>query len=98
MKRQPCYYVYIMTNKWNRVLYTGMTNDLARRVYEHQSGDHNGFTRRYHLKKLVYYEEYATPQEAIHREKQIKKGSRKRKLELISAMNPHWVDLNNMFD
>ncbi len=87
------YFVYIMTNKNNSVLYTGVTNDLARRVYEHKEKKLAGFTKRYNISKLVYYEVFNDPYYAIAREKQIKAGSRKKKLELIESMNPMWKDL-----
>jgi len=90
MKR---YYVYIMANKRNTVLYTGVTNDLFRRVYEHKNGLGGGFTSRYRVTKLVYYEERTDIRQAIEREKQIKAGSRQKKLALINAMNPEWQDL-----
>jgi len=86
-------YVYIMTNAYNRVLYMGVTSDLARRVYEHKQGLSGGFTSRYNVKKLVYYEMLADAYSAISREKQIKAGSRKAKLDLIQRMNPEWRDL-----
>ena len=82
-----------MTNKHNRVLYTGVTNDLRRRAYEHRSGHGGGFTSRYSVTKLVYYEACADPQSAIAREKQLKAGTRQRKLDLIEGMNPEWRDL-----
>jgi len=87
------YYVYILTNKNNSVLYTGVTNNLSRRVYEHKEKLHNGFTKRYNITKLVYYEVFEEPYYAIAREKQIKAGSRKKKLALIDGMNPSWKDL-----
>jgi len=87
------YFVYILTNPGNTVLYTGVTNDLKRRVYEHRNKVVPGFTAKYNVKKLVYYEVYDDPQYAITREKQIKSGSRKKKLDLISSFNPDWRDL-----
>jgi len=87
------YYVYIMTNKYNRVLYTGMTNDLKRRAYEHRTGRGGGFTSRYSATKLVYYEVTGDASAAITREKQIKAGSRQKKLDLVEGMNPEWADL-----
>ncbi len=87
------YFVYIMTNKHNRVLYTGVTNDLRRRAYEHRTGRGGGFTSRYNATKLVYYEVCEDPRSAIAREKQIKAGSRQKKLDLIEGMNPEWEDL-----
>jgi putative endonuclease len=91
MTRQ--YYVYIMTNKHNTVLYTGVTNDLARRAHEHRSGRVGGFTSRYNVHKLVYYEVTDSAEAAIAREKQIKAGSRRKKVELVEGMNPEWLDL-----
>ena len=87
------YYVYIMSNLHNTTLYTGITNDLERRVQEHQIYDPKSFTSRYRCHKLVYYEEYSSSMEAICREKQIKSWSRKRKDELIDSKNPDRVDL-----
>ena len=87
------YYVYIMTNKYNTVLYTGVTNDLKRRVYEHKSGSGGGFTSKYNITKLVYYEACNDAYSAIAREKQIKGGSRQKKIDLINAMNGQWKDL-----
>ena len=91
MDRQ--YYVYIMTNKHNTVLYTGVTNNLQRRVYEHRQKWIKGFTTRYNAKKLVYYEVFGDPENAIAREKQIKAGSRGKKIELIENFNKQWIDL-----
>ena len=87
------YYVYIMTNKHNTVLYTGVTNDLRRRAYEHRTGRGGGFTSRYNVNKLVYYEIGHDARSAIAREKQIKAGSRQKKLDLVNGMNPEWKDL-----
>jgi putative endonuclease len=81
------YYVYIMKNKHNTVLYTGITNDLKRRVYEHKNKLVDGFTKKYNVSNLVYYEVFYDPENAILREKQIKAGSRKKKIELIKSMN-----------
>ena len=86
-------YVYILTNHWNRVLYTGVTSDLKRRVYEHKHRLKEGFTKRYNVDRLVYYEQFAEITDAIYREKQIKGGSRKKKVDLIRSMNPGWKDL-----
>ncbi len=88
------YYVYIMTNKANRILYTGVTNNLARRTQEHNEGNRPGFTAKYNVKKLVYFERYGEVQDAIAREKQIKGGSRKKKMALIDTQNPTWQDLS----
>jgi putative endonuclease len=87
------YYVYIMTNKRNTVLYTGVTNNLWKRSYEHKEKLTEGFTQRYRVTKLVYYEVFDDIESAILREKQIKGGSRKRKIELIKNMNEEWRDL-----
>ena len=87
------YYVYILTNKPTGVLYTGMTNDLKRRVYEHKARLVAGFAERYNADKLVYYEVWGDAYSAISREKQIKAGPRRRKIELIEAGNPEWNDL-----
>ena len=87
------YYVYILTNQSNRVLYTGVTNNLIRRLEEHLQGHGTGFTSKYRCKKLVYYEMTCSIESAIHREKQIKKGSRKRKIALVESMNSGWEDL-----
>lgn len=91
MDRQ--YYVYILTNKNNTVLYTGVTNDLIRRTYEHKSKLVGGFTKKYKITKLVYYECCTDPKSAISREKQLKGGSRSKKTQLISSLNPQWHDL-----
>ena len=86
-------YVYILTNKSNRVLYTGVTNNLKRRVYEHKTKRNKGFTYRYNVDRLVYFEYFTSIRVAIAREKQIKAGSRRKKLELINRLNPDWRDL-----
>jgi len=90
------YYVYIMANKNNTVLYTGVTNELKRRVYEHKHRMCKGFTKKYNIVKLVYHEIFQDPYHAIAREKQIKAGSRKKKIELIDSINFEWKDLYNM--
>jgi putative endonuclease len=82
-----------MTNKNNRVLYTGITNDLKKRVYEHKEKFVNGFTKKYNVSKLVYYEILGDPENAILREKKIKAGSRQKKIDLINSMNKEWSDL-----
>ena len=87
------YFIYLMTNKTNSVIYTGVTNDLSRRVYEHKMKMIEGFTKRYNIIKLVYFENTTNVYEAIKREKQIKAGSRKKKIKLIESMNPEWKDL-----
>ncbi|WP_330083037.1 GIY-YIG nuclease family protein [Methylocystis iwaonis] len=85
--------VYIVASKRNGTLYTGVTSNLARRVWEHREGLFDGFTKRYSCKLLVWYEFYETMPDAIVREKQIKGGPRARKLTLIETMNPTWRDL-----
>jgi putative endonuclease len=87
------YYVYILTNQYNTVLYTGVTNDLEWRMQEHRSPDNRGFTARYRVQKLVYYETFDDILAAIAREKQLKVGSRQKKIDLIVAVNPWWKDL-----
>ena len=86
------YYVYMLTNANNRVLYIGVTNDLKRRLREHQIESIEGFTKKYHLHKLVYYETFSHPQEAIAREKQLKGWRRSKKTDLIETVNPDWND------
>ncbi len=86
-------YVYILTNNGNTTLYTGVTSDLIKRIHEHRAKLVDGFTKRYKLTKLVYYEVCDEIENAIAREKQIKGGSRAKKLELINGMNPDWHDL-----
>jgi putative endonuclease len=88
------YFVYILTTRKNTTLYTGVTNDLARRIAEHKTGaDKGSFTSQYSCTKLVYYEVFETAESAIAREKQLKGGSRQKKLELIDRFNPQWEDL-----
>ena len=87
------YYVYIITGYSNKVLYIGMTNDLKRRITEHKNGQVDGFIKRYRLKKLVYFEEFLNPAEAIKREKELKGWRREKKNALIETKNPKWEDL-----
>lgn len=86
-------YVYILTNVTNRVLYVGITSNLVKRIYEHQEKLIKGFSTKYNLNKLVYYEVFEDINEAIKREKQLKAGSREKKLNLIEKTNPLFVDL-----
>ena len=86
-------YVYLMTNKRDTVIYTGVTSNLIKRVYEHREGLAEGFTKKYNVKKLVYYEIADDIESAIVREKQIKAGSRKKKIALIKSTNPAFKDL-----
>ena len=88
------YYVYIITNKWNTTLYIGVTNDLGRRMYEHKQGFVEGFSRKYNLRKLLYFEETDDVQAAIEREKQLKKWRRDKKIVLIKKVNPQFEDLS----
>jgi putative endonuclease len=87
------YHVYIMTNSTNTVLYTGVTGDIAKRVFIHKNKLADGFTKKYNVTKLVYSEEYSLIEDAIKREKQIKGGSRKKKIELIKTVNPEFKEL-----
>jgi len=87
------YHVYILTNKYHTVLYTGVTSDLYNRVLEHTYKVYQGFTSKYNVHKLVYFEEFDDINLAIAREKQIKAGSRQKKLDLINMTNPNWDDL-----
>jgi len=87
------FYVYIITNTNNTVLYPGVTSDLNKRIYEHRAKLVDGFSKKYNLNKLVYYEIAENAESAILREKQIKAGRRKKKLDLIHNMNPGWRDL-----
>ena len=92
MQRGGC--VYIMTNKSNTVLYTGVTSDLIARIQQHVSKIHfSSFTAKYNIEKLVYYSFFSTIEEAITEEKRIKGGSRQAKLQIIEKLNPHWEDL-----
>ncbi len=91
MKRY--YYVYIFATKKNGTLYTGVTNNLIKRVYEHKNNLINGFTKKYRINHLVYYEIFKDIYEAITREKRLKKWKRQWKIELISKFNPEWRDL-----
>jgi putative endonuclease len=87
------YWVYIMTNLSNTVLYAGVTNDLSRRISEHRNKTGSKFTSRYKITKLVYYEGFTSILDAIAAEKKIKAGSRAGKIKLIGSMNPKWMDL-----
>jgi len=87
------YYIYILTNQYHAVFYVGVTNNLIRRVYEHKNKLVKGFTSKYNINKLVYYEVFSDVRDAIYREKQIKSWSRKKKIEMIEKFNPEWKDL-----
>jgi putative endonuclease len=88
------YYVYILTNKVNTVLYIGVTSNLEQRIWQHKEKVYRGFTSRYDCDKLVYYEEFQWVHDAIAREKQLKGGSRQKKIDLIVSTNPDWNDLS----
>jgi putative endonuclease len=87
------YYVYILTNR-SGTLYTGMTGDLHRRVYQHKTHSIPGFTSRYKINRLVYFEETNDVRVALEREKQVKAWTRKKRIALIATMNPRWLDLS----
>ncbi|HQT90258.1 MAG TPA: GIY-YIG nuclease family protein [Acidiphilium sp.] len=91
--KQPA--VYILTNRWNGTLYTGVTSNLAGRVWQHRNGIASAFTTRHGCKHLVWFERHETMIDAITREKQIKAGSRLAKIQLIAKTNPQWQDLYN---
>ncbi len=91
------YYVYLMTNWNNKVMYLGVTNDLERRVYEHRNKLLKGFTEKYNINKLVYFEETSEVTAAITREKEIKKWRREKKNALVERVNPDWKDLGQGF-
>ena len=92
------YYIYIITNYHNTVLYTGVTNDIKRRMYEHKNGLIDGFSKKYHLKKLVYYDMTTDIKVAIETEKKIKGWLRAKKIDLIVSKNSQWEDLSVLFD
>ncbi len=91
------YYVYIITNNHHTVLYTGFTDDVERRPWEHKNKVYRGFSYRYNCHKLVYYEEFNDAETALHREKQLKRYRRSWKIKLIEEMNPDWRDLTEDF-
>jgi len=99
MKSDKDSVVYILTNKTNKVLYIGRTSDLVGRLYEHRYNPYpNSFVERYQTYKLVYFEECEDYNEAVHREHQLKAGSRKKKTDLIESINPEWKDLAKDWD
>ena len=89
------YYVYLLTSWNNKVMYVGMTNNLERRVYEHKNKLVNGFTKKYNINKLVYFEETSDVNAALSREKEIKKWRREKKDSLVLSSNPKWKDLSD---
>ena len=90
------YFVYITTNWNNKVMYIGVTNNLTRRVYEHKNKLVEGFTKKYNINKLVYYEQFFDVNEAIHREKELKKWRREKKDKLVENLNIEWKDLSDL--
>jgi putative endonuclease len=88
-----CYWVYILASKLGGTLYIGVTNDLVRRVYIHRTGAVSGFTKKYNVHRLVYFEQFSEIEHAIRREKRLKKWSRAWKIQLIETANPNWDDL-----
>ncbi len=91
--RDHCYFVYMLTNRVRGVLYTAVTNDVARRVVEHRTGQGIAFTARYHLRRLVWFEVHGDIEEAIRREKLVKRWRREWKFALVEGLNPGWRDL-----
>ena len=93
MSEEQQYYVYILFSKRNGTLYVGVTSDIVKRIWQHKNKEYDGFTKKYNIDKLGYYEIFRDINYAIEREKQIKAGNRKKKLELIEINNPNWIDL-----
>lgn len=91
------YYVYMLTNKTNSVLYVGVTNSLSKRLAQHKESGADHFTARYHVFKLMYFESFSSVQNAIEREKQLKRWTRTKKNALINKLNPNWDDLSDQF-
>ena len=94
MPKEHRYFVYLLTNWNNKVMYLGVTNDLERRIYEHKNKTVRGFTEKYNVNKLVYFEETPDVRVAIAREKEVKKWRREKKNNLVVAVNPEWEDLS----
>ena len=94
MSGQKSYYIYLLTNWNNKVMYVGVTNDLQRRLYEHKNKLVKGFTEKYNVDKLVYFEETDDVKSALAREKEIKKWRREKKNNLVCSINPEWKDLS----
>jgi putative endonuclease len=94
MRRKIVYYIYILTNKYNTAFYIGVTNNIAKRLFEHKFGLTEGFTKKYRIKKLVYFEEYDNINEAITREKQLKNWHRDWKINLVKKINPKFEDMS----
>ena len=98
MPREHKYYTYILTHERNHIFYVGVTNNIKRRIFEHKNATHKTHVGYYNIKKLVYFEEHQWIQEAIRREKTIKKWKREWKINIISENNPDWLDLSNGWD
>jgi len=96
--KEQTYHVYIMSNKKNGTIYIGMSRNIKERIYQHKNKYSKGFANKYNLDKLVYYKNFELPNEAIKREKQIKKWNREWKINLINDFNPDWNDLSHFFD
>ena len=96
--KKSYFFVYILTNKYKRVIYIGVTNDLSRRLLEHETGKNLGFTHKYNCKYLIYYEQFEDIRHAISREKQLKHWCREKKEALINGFNPDWRFLNELFE
>ena len=97
MRSERSYWVYILASRIGGTLYIGVTNDLVRRVYEHKMGLADGFTKKYGIHRLVYFEQYSDIEAAILREKRLKKWNRAWKIQLIEELNPIWVDVYPQF-
>lgn len=95
MPRNGQYFVYLLTNQNNKVMYVGVTSNLQRRIYEHKQKQIKGFTQKYNVSRLVYFEETSDVTAAIEREKQIKKWRREKKNDLVNTINPEWKDLSD---
>jgi putative endonuclease len=91
------YYIYLLTNWNNKIMYVGMTNNLQRRIYEHKEKSVKGFTEKYNVNKLVYFEQTSDVEAALNREKEIKKWRRGKKNSLVENVNPEWKDLSENF-
>jgi len=98
LKREHKYYTYILTHERNHIFYVGVTNNIRRRIFEHRNGTYGTHVGRFNIKKLVYFEEHQWIQNAIKREKTIKKWKRQWKINIITEQNPEWLDLSTEWD
>ena len=98
MNHKGAYYVYILSDKKEGIIYIGFSGNIKQRILQHKKGYSKGFVNKYNLNKLVYYEKFETPDDAIKREKQIKKWNREWKINLINDFNPNWNDLSYFFE